>query len=305
MEKKYIAALDSYLEFPEKLTNSGSLVRRYETFKEKEEDTWFWLKYLADSKGYKEFVDIGCNVGVYSLTALRLFPGVKVFSFDPLLANCECTLLMCKQNCITHNAIVVQQAFLADRPGVVGLFDQAGVPGVTAGTTKERSAAATTISDAGFALPISSFACLSCANSSGVVKIDVDGAEFDVLSGFSETQICNIDSLAVEVDLFDPEDAARILVLLKTWGLKSSKANLEVFDYLYRALVEGNVDDVANYESVIDHLNCWPGVVDDGLIDYLEENNFHENRINRKIGQKKNGLNYDAERFALNMFFFR
>ena len=59
---------------------------RAETFWDKEPECLAWIGSFAPTD---EFVDIGANVGVYSLFANSLYPDMWVYAFEPMKENME------------------------------------------------------------------------------------------------------------------------------------------------------------------------------------------------------------------------
>ncbi len=90
MLKKKINGLGNIF-FDQKLLNFEVVLNRYKVFKEKEEDTWLWFKFIKNKYNIKLTIDIGCNVGVYTLLAAKFFKKSNILSFDASLENCQTT----------------------------------------------------------------------------------------------------------------------------------------------------------------------------------------------------------------------
>lgn len=56
---------------------------RYESFWEKEPETLAWIESFAGDT----FIDVGANVGVYSLYCASLHPDMQIYAFEPVLKN--------------------------------------------------------------------------------------------------------------------------------------------------------------------------------------------------------------------------
>jgi FkbM family methyltransferase len=71
------------------LPGNDEIVRwRADTFWDKEPETILWIQnfselYLPQSL----FIDVGANIGVYSLCAASLYPELKILAVEPVLAN--------------------------------------------------------------------------------------------------------------------------------------------------------------------------------------------------------------------------
>ena len=61
-----------------------------------------WKLDKIDFKNNDVFVDIGCNIGLISILVAKLFPFVRIFSFDANPLAIECLKLACQENKIKN-----------------------------------------------------------------------------------------------------------------------------------------------------------------------------------------------------------
>jgi len=124
------------------------------------------------------FVDVGANVGTYSIRAARLLGlSGKVFSFEPLQANRNRLEAAIAANA-THN-VVVSAAAVGDRNGMVTLYD--------AGRESSASVCHTT----GIAFNARMITLDTFVDETGLqrldwIKMDIEGAEPLVVRGARE-----------------------------------------------------------------------------------------------------------------------
>ena len=281
---------------------------RYLRTKSKEEDTFYWVSLHSNRvDDWNVFLDIGCNVGVFSLLARKLYADIDVVAFDPLLENCITTYKMLKENSNIDSVSIVQQAFLSDGTTIQNSINLLAPPGSTIGTAKERSINPSLQHGSCLSTPLSSFG-LFCRQKPDqkktICKIDVDGPELEILKGFSQEQLSAIGSICVEVDVFEPEIALEIDRFLQAQGLIPSISNIKSLD----SYISNSMDE---YKTSLNNLkrqltkNNESGI-DDGLIGYLDEINYHELRAITFFSKHKE-MSLDARqthRIALNWFYY-
>lgn len=187
-----------------KLRDNGRIIKkRADTFFTKEPKT---LEWISNFKPNSIMVDVGANIGVYSLYAASL--GHKLYAFEPQALNYAelCTNIFLnnfQDNIIAYNIGLSD----ANRVGTLSLFNF--VPGESSNTVANLSdvtpsgARVYAPSKKGVTQGCVVF-CLDYLNNSGYigkpnyVKIDVDGLESLVIRGGLET-LSNADSVLVEV----------------------------------------------------------------------------------------------------------
>jgi FkbM family methyltransferase len=127
------------------------------------------------------FIDVGANVGLYSLMVARWFPGVTVHAFEPVQEVFQVFLANRAKNGISESQMVIN-------PMAVGREDK-----VVHITTAFHSS--NYLTDASSAQATSAVRCAaldSYVDDHGLtdvrfIKIDVEGREFDVLKGAERT----------------------------------------------------------------------------------------------------------------------
>lgn len=144
------------------------------------DDAWL-IGLISESSG---FVDVGCNIGYFALASCVLRPEAQVLAID---ANPECAAVtaanLVRNGFGTRSRVV--SAFVSDKEASVR-FNTVGLGAAGSGVeglarTAEQIDAATTVR---------SFTLSSILESTGfvtdLVKVDVEGAEREVLAGASD-----------------------------------------------------------------------------------------------------------------------
>ncbi len=202
------------------------------------EQTLFWygwyekaqiLTFLTLLKTNTNFIDIGANVGYYSLAAAAKFKGISVMSFEPS-SN---TFLKFQRNIELNrlkNITPFQQA-ISDKPKEQVLYvsgqDNTGMSGFQKAenfTGKTELVSCTTID-----LYISK----TNLHKLDIVKIDIEGAEMNVLKGMTDTIINHQPVLLIEICAetlqkfnYTPADIHQFLARFHYRGYKTEKANI-------------------------------------------------------------------------------
>ena len=127
------------------------------------------------------FVDIGANLGYY--TCLALQAGKPVVAFEPQQQNLQCLFKNLTANGWQDNAEVFPLA-LSEHPGLLTLY---GASGPSASLIKNWAGYSSSFKKV---VPVSTLDNILAgrfSNKQLFVKMDVEGAEFDVLKGAVET----------------------------------------------------------------------------------------------------------------------
>lgn len=133
-------------------------------------------RFLSDVRNDDEVWDVGANLGVFAALAAQDAPAGKVVAFEPFAASA----LRCREN--------LQMAGVNERTEVkqLALGDQAA----TVGLEVEREEIGTqtpAVADGEGDLQVQQVAGDELDGSPDVIKIDVEGAEGDVLAGMPQT----------------------------------------------------------------------------------------------------------------------
>lgn len=171
---------------------------RAETFWEKEPETIAWIKSFAPTD---EFVDIGANIGVYSLFANSLYPEMWVYAFEPMKENMEA---------LQYNRLLNRFMHIACFWWAIGSFDGfvefgsdktgAGASGGQVGK-RGRYTIISTLDTISKALVMDNLH----------VKIDIDGQELEVVKGMQET-MPRIKSILIEVSSKTKQDCLDLIL---------------------------------------------------------------------------------------------
>lgn len=179
-------------------------------------DAW---RRLAGQAG--TILDVGANAGIYSLAAIAANPAAVVHAFEPTPEIAQRLRRTAEMNGLAN--LHVHQTALSSRSGQARLVQCAGEDGSNDGMNflsdrpDEGSAlsVATTTMDA--------FCGERRIHRIGLVKIDVQGHEYDVLSGAAGLLSAKaIKALLVELNWTDDQDcvASRVIGLLDGAGYR-------------------------------------------------------------------------------------
>jgi len=220
---------------------------RAETFWSKEPETLEWInRNLGDKSNVDLFIDVGANIGIYSLYASIVNQGVSIISIEPFSANFfELEKNISLNN--KQNQIVALEVALSSRSGRGNLRiadDRLGSSGSQIEVTDEFSAQ--TIVETGDRLVDSRSDLLSQSGGKVMLKIDTDGNELDVLLGFSESFGKGIiGTVLVETH---PSNRHEIESYLNSVGLQEDLTYLEIEGHSnYRRAEKGNTERTKIY----------------------------------------------------------
>jgi FkbM family methyltransferase len=193
---------------------------RVRTYATKEPETLGWLDARLLSGDV--FMDVGANVGLYSLYAATRQPGCRVFAFEPESQNfaglCRNIVLNPVSNVTPSNiALGAREAFDLL---YVGDF-QAGAALHALGEG-ERSFDAV-LKQGVLALPLDALISRYGVPSPQLIKIDVDGTEEAILAGASAALASSkCRSVLVELNYGEEADVATLVQRMAATGLALS-----------------------------------------------------------------------------------
>jgi FkbM family methyltransferase len=188
---------------------------RWYTFKTKEPETIYFLDNYLKEKD--TFVDIGANVGVFSIYAAKRFKSINVISFEPEASN----LAILKQNIVENNLtdkIIIYGVGLSDRVGLSKLHLQDFTSGAAlhseSNVSIERSVEGGnpilwaegiyTVTLDYFREHLEVFP--------NVLKIDTDGSEYKILLGAKELlRNPELRAIIIEMPVYQFEECKSIL----------------------------------------------------------------------------------------------
>ena len=223
---------------------------RAETFWSKEPET---LEWINRNLGYKSniglFIDVGANIGIYSLYASVVNQGVSIISIEPFSANC----LELEKNISLNNKqnqIIALEVALSSRSGRGNLRiadDRLGSSGSQIELTDDSSSAQTVV-ETGDRLVDSKNDLLSQTGGKVMLKIDTDGNELDVLLGFRDSFGKGlIGTVLVETH---PSNRHEIEIFLNSMGLQEDLSFLEIEGHSnYRRAEKGNTERTKIYNN--------------------------------------------------------
>jgi FkbM family methyltransferase len=186
----YTDPMQSSRPLPFAIDLSAEIPRfRAETFWSKEPETLEWInRNLGNKSNVGLFIDVGANIGIYSLYGSVVNQGVSIISVEPFSAN----YLELEKNISLNNKqnqIVALEAALSSRSGKGNLRiadDRLGSSGAQI-ELNDVSSSAQTIVETRDRLVDSKNDLLSQTGGKVMLKIDTDGNELDELLGFCDS----------------------------------------------------------------------------------------------------------------------
>jgi FkbM family methyltransferase len=170
-------------------TSSEIPLFRAETFWTKEPETIEWIRLnLALGTDVGVLVDVGANIGIYSLFASVINNSVPIIAVEPVSYNHDELVRNIKAN-NKDGQIKALQVALSRKSGSGSLLNTDSRPGSSGAQIQFEnvSQGIQTIVKTGDEILNSEISVLKKNLKSVMIKIDTDGNELDVLFGFSDT----------------------------------------------------------------------------------------------------------------------
>jgi len=179
-----IHGVPSIKPLPFKLDESLEIPKwRAATFWTKEPETIAWInRYLATNTKVNTFVDVGANIGIYSLYATSLNTEVKIFAIEPIEGTFNELLKNIQLNNSSQQIVPVCAALSLTSGGgrMIGNDGRVGSSGAQL-TIEPSSAGVSVRTITGDQILGELFDPLA------IIKIDTDGNEYDVLCGLQKS----------------------------------------------------------------------------------------------------------------------
>lgn len=139
-------------------------------------------------------IDIGANAGYFSLFMFERFPGVSVFGYEPIPANYA--LLKQYHQQFQHLDWSISNTAVAGEPGTLQLHYE-GPDQFTTAASMFASAKGTQLIE----VPATTLQDIIANNGLKQIdflKLDCEGAEYDILYGLNPGQLSRIEHIAIE-----------------------------------------------------------------------------------------------------------
>lgn len=192
------------------ITDTNIEKYRYDTIYTKEPETIAWIDSFEDDG---IFVDIGANVGVYSLYCASRHDAIQVYAFEPLHKN---FMALCENIEINFfNTIVPVLMSLSDYEGESIIIPKDEETGTTAYLEKYENIKKYAKYDITKTMKLDNFHLFGFRiDNVKYIKIDVDGCEDTVLRGMDRILLNgNVESLLIET-----VNVERIKLLMYWYG---------------------------------------------------------------------------------------
>jgi FkbM family methyltransferase len=205
---------------------------RFKTISRKEPDTVQWLKKNACLYPHATLIDVGANIGIYSILWMKLGEG-DAYCFEPLPTNVTSLLENLRLNHFEERATVFQVA--ASCTTSLTEFNSPSMsPGEGFGSIRDSSPQAKSHQFMVATIPLSSLEI----NRESILKIDVEGAELEVIRGLGN----HLESGEIKSVLFEKNsNQIEIELMLAKYGYRrvdsGNNGNL-IFDLVTKVETE-------------------------------------------------------------------
>lgn len=192
---------------------SNSVDRVIYLFGEYDRQEMEWMISKITDPRQTLLYDIGANIGAYSVILPTLVPGLTVHAFEPDLRN----LVFLKANIAINGLeerVQISDVAVGDESGTVQFLESRGGDNLNTGKSKVVG----DLSDHANLRTVTKVAVDDLCDFSGrtvLMKIDVEGFEFDVLNGMHRTLRDNDCHLMIEIF---PENLGKCDALMASLG---------------------------------------------------------------------------------------
>jgi len=188
---------DAKMPFKMSLSDPISLWRA-ETFWSKEPETIEWLNYFGNKENShcRILVDVGANIGIYTLYWCSLNKNLLAISIEPFDENYKLLVRNTEMNDFTDQVKFFKQPLSSQKK--YGIYD---VPDKRPGSSsfKFNSGDIQDLSKSKLVESLTLDSVLNKVVGQKIVKIDVDGNDFDILKG-AEESLTNKDIVSILIE---------------------------------------------------------------------------------------------------------
>lgn len=218
---------------------------RGDTFWTKEPETLEWIRrFLHRGSQISNFIDVGANIGIYSLYAAVVSSDVKIVAVEPVGRTVQELKKNVQLNKFESRIEVVQSALSSIHAlgRMVGVDDRIGSSG------SQFVAGADLSGDTVHAI-VGDQLIKDQTTYGTIIKIDTDGNEFDVIRGFEQSLAEGlIASILVETTEFNVMEIERYLLV---YGLAEDHNFLSVEGHSNdRRIKAGNIERSKIYSVI-------------------------------------------------------
>lgn len=202
----------------------------------------FLEKYL---KSNSVFLDIGANIGVYSIIAASKIKKGKIYAFEPIPCIVEILNQNIRLNEISDRVSIIQKV-VSDKSGMVKFVIQ-DISEVSHISTDNKSKNTLIPS-----IRLDDFCKLEKIKFIGAIKIDVEGAEMKVLKGLEDyLKLGKIGVLIIELNVNNSlygSSSNEILEYLRVFNYKTFRIN---DDFKLHVIKEMTQDETLNIIAIL------------------------------------------------------
>lgn len=218
---------------------------RSDTFWTKEPETLEWIRwFLRQGSQILNFIDVGANIGIYSLYAAVVSSDVKIVAVEPVDRTVQELNQNIQLNKFESRIEVVQSALSS----VDALGRMVGVDNRVGSSGSQFVAGADLSGDTIHAI-VGDQLVKDQTTCGTIIKIDTDGNELDVIRGFEQSLAGRlIASILIETTEFNVMEIERYLLL---YGLTEDRSFLSVEGHSNdRRIKAGNIERSKIYSVI-------------------------------------------------------
>lgn len=142
-------------------------------------------------------VDVGANLGFFSLYVKSIFPDAKVYCVEPLEENYDFLLQNIHMNGRIADSLITLKAAICSESGTITLYASKNQRFLTAASVLRTNCE--TIRYQVPALSFADFCSQYSLDEVSLLKLDCEGAEYDILYNCSQADLEKVDNIAIEV----------------------------------------------------------------------------------------------------------
>jgi FkbM family methyltransferase len=187
----YVGLLPLRYPFEVRLRSGEVLILREQT-----DLVIFWMifvrRYYPVNQSDRVIVDVGANIGLFTLYAARKAPGAQIFSIEPFPETCQFLINLVKANHLTHRVTVLNCAIagfsgiqaMDAAPGIPSQYRRIYSPATRAVNREHRGQAGLRQTAAG--IPVRTETLVHVMDiaqiaSADLIKLNIHGSEYEVL----------------------------------------------------------------------------------------------------------------------------
>ena len=189
---------------------------------------------VFSDNGEMVVVDVGANLGFFSLYVKSIFPDARVYCIEPLEENYDFLLQNIHMNAHIEDSLITLKAAICSESGTITLYASKNERFLTAASVLRTNCE--TIRYQVPALSFADFFSQYSLDEVSLLKLDCEGAEYDILYNCNQADLEKVDNIAIEVHkgAGDQENIEALSVFLNETGFSCCVASDRKFIWASR-----------------------------------------------------------------------